>query len=72
MTRGAHYDWPTTTYRVVVRRAGGVVERHGPYREPESAAITETRIQNLAKRQGAIVHTEIQVCHHRWDTVKRS
>ena len=70
MTRGAHFDWPTTTFRVVVRRAGDVVEIHGPYRHLESAQITVTRIRNLATREGAEINVRIQVCHLRWDDIR--
>jgi len=70
MTRGAHFDWPTTTYRVVVRRAGDVKEIHGPYRLHESAQITKTRIENMAKRQGSEISVKIQVCHLRWDDMR--
>ena len=72
MTRGAHFDWPTTTFRVAVRHTEGTVEHYGPFRKIESAEITVARVTNTAIRRGTEVTTEIQVCRHRWDTVQRS
>jgi len=67
MTRGAHFDWPQTAYRVVVRSGDEVIGMYGPFRKPESAEITKVRMQNTAKRAGSQVDVRIQVCHLRWD-----